>query len=173
MFNASNSNAIISKSKSIFWNFFCISKIHIKSRLLWNRRWASEIISFSNYRLQKFGLLKCLKKPVSQHLWTINMLKCPKDCLNLHDSLLSNFLITLKGNQEQKFCFSCIWNLETVSQHIDTRWQVFSLSKREFLMKPIQMLSSRNQNSFFPFLFFIFHNLHKFGILWKKRWASQ
>ena len=48
------------------------------------------------------------KSPVSEHLWTVNMLKGPKDCLNLHGSILSYFLITLKVNQLQKFFLSSI-----------------------------------------------------------------
>ena len=39
-----------------------------------------------NHRLQKAWLLKCLKSPVSENLWTVNMLKGPKHCLNLHGS---------------------------------------------------------------------------------------
>ena len=44
-----------------------------------------------NYRLQKTWLLKCLKSPVSEHLWTVNMLKGPKHCLNLHGSTFAIF----------------------------------------------------------------------------------
>ena len=32
-------------------------------------------------------LLKCLKSPMSEHLWTVNMLKGPKSCLNFHGSI--------------------------------------------------------------------------------------
>ena len=49
------------KEKNIFSIFFCISENCIKFGILWNRRWSSEVISFSNYKLQKAGLLKCLK----------------------------------------------------------------------------------------------------------------
>ena len=31
------------------------------------------------------------KKPLSQHLWAVNMLKGPKDCLNLHGSIFLRF----------------------------------------------------------------------------------
>ena len=60
------------------------------------------------------------------------------------------FLITLKGNQLHKLCFSSIWNLDTIwkhKKHIDTRWEVFSVSKSECLTEPIQMLLSPNQNT--------------------------
>ena len=39
-----------------------------------------------NYRLQQAWLFKCLKRLVSEHIWTVNMLKVPKNCLNLHCS---------------------------------------------------------------------------------------
>ena len=39
-----------------------------------------------NSRLQKAWLLKCLKKPVSKHLWTAKMLKGLKHCRNVHGS---------------------------------------------------------------------------------------
>ena len=31
------------------------------------------------------------KKPLPQHLWAVNMLKGPKDCLNLHGSIFLRF----------------------------------------------------------------------------------
>ena len=37
VFNATNSNAIISKSENIFWTFFCISEIYIKFGMLWTK----------------------------------------------------------------------------------------------------------------------------------------
>ena len=82
MSSETNSNAIISKSKNIFSIFFRISQIFIKFVLLWRKRSASEVICFWNYRLQKAGLLKLLKSPLREHLWIVNMLKHPKDCLN-------------------------------------------------------------------------------------------
>ena len=114
MFNATNSNATISKSENIFWFFFCIYGIYIKFEILWRKRWASEVICFRNYRLQNARLLQCIKSRVAEHLWTVNMLKYPKGCYNLHGSILSYFLISLKRNQLQKFYFSSISNLETV-----------------------------------------------------------
>ena len=72
------------------------------------------MICLWNYRLEKVGLLKCLISPVSEHLFTVNMLKDPEDCLNLPGSILSDFLITLKQIGFEKFVFSSMWNLETV-----------------------------------------------------------
>ena len=91
VFNATNLNSIIWKSKNMFSILFCISKIYVKFRTLFKKRWASEIICFWNYRLQKAELLKYPKSHVSKHLWIVKMLKGPKDCLNLHGSILFIF----------------------------------------------------------------------------------
>ena len=48
------------------------------------KRWASEVICFWNYTLEKAGLLKCLKSALSEHLRTVNMLINAKNCLNQH-----------------------------------------------------------------------------------------
>ena len=64
VFNASNSNAIIWKSKNICWVFFYICGFYIKFKTLWKKKWASKVICFWNYRLQKSDLLKCPKSPV-------------------------------------------------------------------------------------------------------------
>ena len=53
------------------------------------------MISIWNYRLQKAGLLKCLKNSVSEHLWTVNMLKGSKDFLNQHGIIFLIFFLTL------------------------------------------------------------------------------
>ena len=144
MFNETNSKAIIRKSKNIFWIFFCIFGIYIKFGILWQKTWAWEVICFWIYRLQKAGLLKCLKSRVSEHLSTVNTLKRPKHCINFPAVYLSYFLSTLKGNQLKKLCCSSIWNLEAVSWHNDTQWQAFSLSKSECLTQPNQMVLSPN-----------------------------
>ena len=91
VFNATNLNSIIWKSKNMFSILFCISEIYVKFRTLCKKRWASEIICFWNYRLQKAELLKYPKSHVSKHLWIVKMLKGPKDCLNLHGSILFIF----------------------------------------------------------------------------------
>ena len=56
--------------------------------------------------------------------------------------------MTLKENQLEKFCVSSILNIETVCQHIDTRWKVFSLSKSECLKQTIEMELSSNWKIF-------------------------
>ena len=57
-----------------------------------------------NYKLQNAWLLKCLKRPVSEHFWTVNMLKGSKNFLNLHHS---SFAIFFELHVE-KFCLSSI-----------------------------------------------------------------
>ena len=49
---------IIKKYFFHFFFFFCISGIYIKFEILWEKRWASEIICLWNYRLQKAELPK-------------------------------------------------------------------------------------------------------------------
>ena len=82
MFNATNSNDVISKSKTIFWIFFSISGIYIKFGKISKKIWASEVISFWNYRFEKAELLQCPKSHVSEHLWKFNILKDRKHSLN-------------------------------------------------------------------------------------------
>ena len=53
--------------------------------------WTSEVIFFSNDTLQIAGLPKYPKSPVSEHWWTVNMLKGPKDWLNVHGSFFYIF----------------------------------------------------------------------------------
>ena len=142
MFNATNSNAIISKSKNIFSIFCCTSRIYIKFGILRKTRLDQEGICFWNIRLQKVALFKCLKSPVSEHLWTVNLLKGVKDCLICTVVSLSYFLTTLQKNHLEKFIFSSIWNLETVN--ILTYDEKYSLFKRECLTQPMQMQLSPN-----------------------------
>ena len=78
---------MISKWKNIFRIVFCISGNYIKFGILWKKRWASEGISFWNCRVEMLGLLTCLKRFGLEHLWTVNMLKGLKDCLNMHASI--------------------------------------------------------------------------------------
>ena len=48
------------------------------------------------------------------HLWTMNMLKCLKNVLNLHGSIFFTFFDHLEKNQVENFCFSGISNPEIV-----------------------------------------------------------
>ena len=78
-------------NQKIFSNFFFYFWILHK---IWNsfkEKMTSEVICFWYYRLQKAGLLKCWRSLVSQHIWTVKMLKYPKHCLNLHGSIFVKF----------------------------------------------------------------------------------
>ena len=46
---------------------------------------------FRNYRLQKAWLLKWLTSPMSEQIWTVNILKRLKHCRNLHSNSLFIF----------------------------------------------------------------------------------
>ena len=92
---------------SFFWHF------RITFLILWEKRWASALICFWNYKLQKMRLLKCLKSPVLEHLWGVNMLIGPKHCLNLHGSCFIIFLMTLKKIELEKLCLRTLMD----SQH--------------------------------------------------------
>ena len=68
MFNGTNSNAIISKSKKNFLNFFLDFRNLHKILNTLKKSWASQVISYWNYRLGKVELLKC---PKSHHGTTL------------------------------------------------------------------------------------------------------
>ena len=111
MFNPTNSNAIISKSKKLSFTFFCISGMYIKVWILSKESWSSQVISYWNYRLEKAQLLKSPKNPVSEYLRTGNILKGLKHCLNLPGSVFVRFFDHSQGKSApstlfQVFCIS-------------------------------------------------------------------
>ena len=63
------------------------------------------MICFWNDRLQKAGLLKSLKSPVLKYLWTVNISKCPKHCLNLHRRIFLGFFYQSQRYSDQKILF--------------------------------------------------------------------
>ena len=63
------------------------------------------MISYRNYTLEKAELLKWTEKLVSEHLLTVNMLKDPKHCLNLHGSIFSIFFDHSERESAQKILF--------------------------------------------------------------------
>ena len=48
-----------------------------------------------NSRVRKMWLDKYLKSPISEHPWTINMLKSSKHLQNLHESTFIKFFVTV------------------------------------------------------------------------------
>ena len=106
--NATDSNAIISKSRNVFKPFCCISRICIKFTILWKKKWASAEIFYLNSKLQIAGLLKYLKSPMSGDLGTVNILKVPKDYFSPNGSLFVIFFIILKVTQLERIGFTSI-----------------------------------------------------------------
>ena len=53
---------------------------------------------FRTYRLSQTWCDHSLKRAVSKHPSTVNMLKGPKNLLHLHESTLSYFSVSLRGN---------------------------------------------------------------------------
>ena len=96
---------LIQNQKTLSQFSFCISGIYIEFGILWNKRWASELIRSWNYRLQKAGLLICLKSRVSEYLWIVNMLKGPKGSLNLNGSIFVIFCAHSETESAWKILF--------------------------------------------------------------------
>ena len=91
--------------KKNFLNFFLhFRNLHKTSNTL-KKRCPLEFICFSSYRLQKAILLKCRKSLLSEHLWTIKMLKRPKHCINLHCSIFARFFDHSETKSATKILF--------------------------------------------------------------------
>ena len=60
---------------------------------------------FRNYGVRNTWLDNCRKSFVPEHRATVNMLKCPKHCLNLHGSTLIIYSPQSEGNRVGK-CLS-------------------------------------------------------------------
>ena len=128
MFNTTNSNAIISKSKNIFSIFFCISEIYIKFGIFWKEIWASEVICFWNYRLQKAGLFKWQKSPISEHLWTVNILKTTERFLKSARQYFSHIFWSLWRETSSKNSFLVVSKILRLFVIILTPNDKYSLS---------------------------------------------
>ena len=90
MFNATNSNAIISKSKNMLWMVFWISGIYIKLGILWKKHEPQRLFVSEIIDCKKRSYLNASKAPCQKtfgHLWRVNMLKCLGHCINLHSSI--------------------------------------------------------------------------------------
>ena len=67
------------------------------------KRWPSQLLYSWNYRLSITWLDKYLKSPVSEHRFSVNMLKGPKGCWNLHGGTFIIFLHPFEGNKFWKY----------------------------------------------------------------------
>ena len=122
--------------KKIFWIFFSISEIYITVWILWTKTWASEVIWFWYNRLQKSEFLKWPKSPVSEHLWTVNMLKGAKHCLNLHGRIFCQILSSFKKKikiWKSKNIFSIFFHFQNVHKIWNTLKKKMSLRSYLFL----------------------------------------
>ena len=98
---------------------------------------------------------RSLKKNVSEHTLTVNMLKDPKLLWNLHESTFIIFFITLRELDLRNISLSDILNLRGVSQHIDYQWQVSFTRLREFVVPDSNANIFKTKNIFYfsnPFL---------------------
>ena len=70
---------------TFFLNFWNLHKIWNTMKKMMTLR------GFWNYTLQQAQLLKCPNSSALEQLWTINKLKGPKHCINLHGSIFVIF----------------------------------------------------------------------------------
>ena len=80
------------KQKNFRAFFFLIYEIQIKFSTLSKKRWSSYLMYLWNYALQKPGLDKRLKRPVSKNPSKNNMVNGPKHCWNLKNSFFTIFI---------------------------------------------------------------------------------
>ena len=168
MFKPTNSNAIISKSKNNFSIFFCISKNYIKFWILSKKRWSLEVISFWNYILPKARLLKCLKGPVSEELWTVNVLKSPKPFLNLHGSIFVRFFDNSEKKISPKSSFLVVCEIYRLLVNILTPDDKYYLSVKTSVFANQFNCNYIEIKKFFSSFFCISEICKKLWILWRK-----
>ena len=126
---------------------------------------------FQYYKLWKPLLENSLKSTVSEHALTVNMWKRPKYLPNFHESVFVMFCIILsKVDLENLWC-SVRWNLSSVFEDIDIRWQV-SCSRLWRFEIPISNSVIWKIKKIFWFFFSISGIYIKFQIFWRKSWLS-
>ena len=128
MFNARNSNAIISKSKNIVSNFFCISEIYTKFWTSWNKSKTHNWCTSEIVECKKRGHLDAYKTPCES---TYGQSTCYREqntaeiCTAV---VFSNLLITLKELEFEKLCLSVASDILRPVFNILTRNDKYSLS---------------------------------------------
>ena len=173
MFNAYNSNAIIFKSKNFSSVFCCIYQIYINFGILWTNRSGSQAICFWYERLQKVGFLKCLKSPSSKHLWAVNMLKGPRDCVDLHCSIFVIFFITLKKKISSKYSVLVVSEILRLFVNILTPDDKYSLSGKASVWRNQFKWIYLKIKKYFPKLLPHFQDLHKVWNTLKKKTSPR
>ena len=120
----------------------------------------------------KSMLLKGLKSPKSEHLWTVNMLKGPKECLNMHGSI---FVIIFDHSEKKirpKISVLVVSEILWLFVKILTPDEKYSLSvKVSVYLNPFKCNYLQTKKCFLNFLLH-FEIYIKFGIVWKTKWHS-
>ena len=130
------------------------------------------MIFFWNYRLHRARLLKYLKSPVSEYLWTANMLKGPKDCWNLRSSIFFIFFWLISKEISSKICVLVVSDILRLFANILTPDEKYSLSlKASVLRNQFKSILSKLKNVFS--IYFCISRIYiKFEKLWKIIWSS-
>ena len=172
MFNATNSSATIWKSKNIFSSFFCISTIYRKFGILWNKRWASVAISFWNYRLEKVGLFKYLKSPVSGHLTLMDSqhFKRSERLLKWARQSFCQIFWSLSKKFSSKNLVLVAYEILRLCVNIFTRDEKYFLSVKESVSRNHFKWNYLQTKKYFSLFLRICKIYIKFGIVWKKTW---
>ena len=121
------------------------------------KRWPSQLLYSWNYRLSITWLDKYLKSPVSEHRFSVNMLKDPKGCWNLHGGTLKIPLLVILEN------LRCVNKLTADDE--------YSLRKSKNLPQPLQLQLSKKPKVFSKLLL-RFWNLHQLSNILRKGWPS-
>ena len=97
---------LLSPNEKIFFKFFsAFSEFTQNLNTLTKKRWALELFFFWKYRLQKAEWLESRKSPVSEHFWTVKMLKGPKHFFNLHGDIFVFFFDHSERKSAPKILF--------------------------------------------------------------------
>ena len=155
----------ISKTKKFFWCFLYIFQIYIKfwtfpKKYDHHSPCISEITGLRNTRLDKR-----LKRPVSEHPLTDNVVNGPKNCFNLHNSTFTIFIDQCEGNWVGK---SHSWWHSRRFVNTLTADDKYSLLNRRNLMQHIQMHLSQKHKSFSQLLCALLRSIFHFEHFQKK-----
>ena len=109
----------MSKRKSSFSIFYCISEMCMKFRTFWKKRRVSYPNYYRNYCIRKRCLLKRVKRLASAHHLVINVLTSSKHCWRQHRTTIFLFFHEVEINWVGK----CLpWSHLKSSDCFLTRW---------------------------------------------------
>ena len=131
------------------------------------RLFVSKIINW------KSGLLKSLKSSVSAHLWTVNMLKSAKNCLNLHGSMFVIFFDHSETKGAPKSIFLLVSEIFRLFLNILTPDDMYCISVKASVYRD-QFKCYYVQIKNYLLIFFCTSGISiTFGILLKTGWSSE